>query len=96
MSTDDPTATAFSFRTEEFTGPQAVSGASPAPRFTAVTDTSVLQNIQRAVEAVGEATYHWTTETDAITWSPNMEAVIGEPSAVNRPRVRWKNGPPGE
>ena len=77
MSTDDPTATAFSFRTEEFTGPQAVSGASPAPRFTAVTDTSVLQNIQRAVEAVGEATYHWTTETDAITWSPNMEAVIG-------------------
>ena len=77
MSTDDPTATAFSFRTEEFTGPQAVSGASPAPRFTAVTDTSVLQNIQRAVEAVGEATYHWITETDAITWSPNMEAVIG-------------------
>ena len=26
----------------------------------------------------------------------NIEAVIGEPSVVKRPRVRWKNGPPGE
>ena len=58
MSTDDPTATAFSFRTEEFTGPQAVSADSPAPRFMAVTYPAFLQNIERAVEAVGEATYH--------------------------------------
>src|SRR5437763_50691 len=27
--------------------------------------------------------------------SRNIEAVIGEPSAVRRPLMRWKNGPPG-
>ena len=29
----------------------------------------VLQNIQRAVEAVGEAAYHWIIESDEIFWS---------------------------
>jgi hypothetical protein len=77
LSTEDQTETAFSFRTEEFTGPQAEPAEPPAPRFTEISDATVLQNIQRAVEAVGEATYHWITETDAIAWSPNMEAVIG-------------------
>ena len=77
MSTDDQTETAFSFRTEEFTGPQAAPAEPPAPRFNEISDSTVLQNIQRAVEAVGEATYHWITETDSIAWSPNMEAVIG-------------------
>ena len=77
MSTEDHPETAFSFRTEEFTGPQAAPAEPPAPRFTEISDATVLQNIQRAVEAVGEATYHWITETDVIAWSPNMEAVVG-------------------
>jgi diguanylate cyclase (GGDEF)-like protein len=77
LSAEDPTETAFSFRTEEFTGPQDTPAEPPAPRFSEISDSAVLQNIQRAVEAVGEATYHWITETDAISWSPNMEAVIG-------------------
>ncbi len=96
MSTEDQTETAFSFRTEEFTGPQAAPAEPPAPRFTQISDATVLQNIQRAVEAVGEATYHWITETDAIAWSPNMEAVIGcKPEAASlRPGLcqspRWR------
>ena len=77
MSTEDHTETAFSFRTEELTGPQAAPAESPVAHFTPVSDATVLQNIQRAVEAVGEATYHWITETDVIAWSPNMETVIG-------------------
>lgn len=88
MSTGDQTETAFSFRTEEFTGPQAVPAEPPAAHFTPVSDSAILQNIQRAVEAVGEATYHWITETDSIAWSPNMEAVIGcKPEAATSGRA---------
>lgn len=78
MSTADPVQPAFSFQTEPFSAPERPLADSPvihhAPR---IIEADVLQRIQRAVEAVGEATYHWVTETDDIQWSPNMEAVLG-------------------
>lgn len=78
MSTADPIQPAFSFQTEPFSAPERQLADSPvthhAPR---IIEADVLQRIQRAVEAVGEATYHWVTETDDIQWSPNMEAVLG-------------------
>ncbi len=78
MSTADPVQPAFSFQTEAFSAPERPLADSPvthhAPR---IIEADVLQRIQRAVEAVGEATYHWVTETDDIQWSPNMEAVLG-------------------
>ena len=78
MSTADPVQPAFSFQTEPFSTPERPLADSPvihhAPR---IIEADVLQRIQRAVEAVGEATYHWVTETDDIQWSPNMEAVLG-------------------
>jgi diguanylate cyclase (GGDEF)-like protein len=77
LSTEVPTESAFSFRTEDFSVPETPAAAPVATHFIKISDTDTLQRIQRAVEAVGEATYHWTTETDTIQWSPNMEAVLG-------------------
>ena len=78
MSTADPVQPAFSFQTETFSAPERPLADAPithhAPR---IVEADVLQRIQRAVEAVGEATYQWVTETDDILWSPNMEAVLG-------------------
>ena len=88
MSTEDPSESAFSFRTEEFPVPESPAVEPPASHFIKISDTDVLQRIQRAVEAVGEATYHWTTETDTIQWSPNMEAVLGcKPDAAGTGRA---------
>ena len=36
-----------------------------------------LERIQRAVEAVGTAAYHWTIDSDAINWSANASEVLG-------------------
>ena len=77
MSTADEKQSAFSFQTEGFSVAQPAPAEIPAAYITRTADADVLQLIQRAVEAVGEATYHWTTETDSIAWSPNMEAVLG-------------------
>ena len=77
MSTADHNQPAFSFQTEEFLVPQSTPAQAPVAAPARAIDADVLRRIQRAVEAVGEATYHWVTETDDIQWSPNMEAVLG-------------------
>ena len=77
MSTADHNQPAFSFQTEEFLVPQSTPAQAPVTVPARAIDADVLRRIQRAVEAVGEATYHWVTETDDIQWSPNMEAVLG-------------------
>ena len=88
MSIEDQTQSAFSFRTEEFTGPEPSPAESPIAHFNAISDPDVLQRIQRSIEAVGEATYRWMTETDTIQWSPNMEAVLGcKPDAASSGRA---------
>jgi hypothetical protein len=88
LSTADEKQSAFSFQTEGFAVPEPAQATIPAAHFTPIADADVLQLIQRAVEAVGETTYHWTTETDAIAWSPNMEAVLGcKPDAAGSGRA---------
>ena len=88
MSTEDQTQSAFSFRTEEFTGPEPSPAESSIAHFNTTDGTDILQLIQRSVEAVGEATYRWMTETDTIQWSPNMEAVLGcKPDAAGSGRA---------
>ena len=78
MSTADPIQPAFSFQTEPLSAPERQLADSPVTHHTPrIIEADVLQRIQRAVEAVGEATYHWVTETDDIQWSPNMEVVLG-------------------
>ena len=76
MSTENQTPAAFTFQTEGFSAPKATPVEVLGAHFNDVSDTDVLQRIQRAVEAVGETTYHWVTETDIIQWSPNMAAVL--------------------
>ena len=76
MSTADPIQPAFSFQIEPFQVPEKTPVEISVAAHERVVDAEVLQRIQRAVEAVGEATYHWVTETDDIQWSPNMEAVL--------------------
>jgi diguanylate cyclase (GGDEF)-like protein len=39
-------------------------------------DTDDLNRMRRSIEAVGEATYHWTLEIDDIRWSPNIKSVL--------------------
>jgi diguanylate cyclase (GGDEF)-like protein len=78
LSTADHIQPAFSFQTEPFSAPEHTLAETPVAHHSSrIIDADVLQRIQRAVEAVGEATYHWVTETDDIQWSPNMEAVLG-------------------
>ena len=77
MGTADHDQPAFSFQTGEYSAQPAAPAQAPVPHSPRIIEADVLQRIQRAVEAVGEATYQWVTETDDIQWSPNMEAVLG-------------------
>jgi diguanylate cyclase (GGDEF)-like protein len=47
-----------------------------------------LGRIRRAVEAAGEAAYHWLIETDDIVWSGNSADVLGcDPANLNSGRA---------
>lgn len=50
---------------------------SPAIRPDAGQTLGGLERIQRAVEAVGTAAYHWTIDSDSISWSANASEVLG-------------------
>ena len=64
--------------------PFAFDGTRPAPavavpRQLAVHrhDMAELERVHRAVEAVGEAAYHWIIDSDVIRWSVNTAEVLG-------------------
>jgi diguanylate cyclase (GGDEF)-like protein len=62
----------------------ASSAAEPAKgavdRLAAVMEVDELERTRRAVEAVGEATYHWIIETDSLAWSSNASTVLNCPA----------------
>ncbi len=76
MNTEDQMLPVFTFRGEQPPEAEGMPTDTPVAALRKVIDTDVLHRIRRSVEAVGEATYHWTIETDDIQWSPNMEAVL--------------------
>ena len=39
--------------------------------------SSEMERLERALEASGEVAYHWVIETDEITWSANVQDVLG-------------------
>jgi diguanylate cyclase (GGDEF)-like protein len=45
---------------------------------------NMLERMRSAVEAAGQATYHWIVETDEIVWSANAADVLGCDPAVIR------------
>jgi diguanylate cyclase (GGDEF)-like protein len=46
------------------------------------------ESIRRALEAAGEAAYHWVIETDEIAWSANARDVLGcDPAAIGSGRA---------
>ncbi|CAN5270489.1 bifunctional diguanylate cyclase/phosphodiesterase [soil metagenome] len=84
----NPFASAFSFRDQESEEDRAIPPprnaqiAKAAPDHSLfrplerVMDTNELERIRRAVAAVGEATYHWVVESDEMFWSGNAEDVL--------------------
>ena len=71
---DSQTATPFSF---DLSAAPAANADMPRQALDKLKGLDELERIQRAVEAVGAAAYHWTIETDHIAWSPNAAAVLG-------------------
>ncbi len=57
-------------------GPPRSGLPKPMEALRRVQATGELERIRQAVEAVGQATYHWVIETDEIHWS-NAETVMG-------------------
>jgi diguanylate cyclase (GGDEF)-like protein len=75
LSSSDPSLSVFSFES----GGAPVAAKPPEEAADArpqAADADMLAKIRRAVEAVGEVTYHWVIDTDVIQWSPNMEKVL--------------------
>jgi len=55
---------------------------APLPLLVA-TDSAEMERIRRAMEASGEAAYHWNIETDDIAWSANAGEILGcQPSQL--------------
>jgi diguanylate cyclase (GGDEF)-like protein len=85
----DPQSLApFSFDVSGGEAQQAGHGAQRVEGLSRVAETASLDRIRRAIEAVGEAAYHWIVETDEIFWSSNVLDVLGcEPDAVKSGRA---------
>ena len=76
LSTTDHPDSLFSFEAEP---PAEAQKDMPVVSLEAMSrdmNTDDLNRMRRSIEAVGEATYHWTLDTDYIRWSPNIKAVL--------------------
>jgi diguanylate cyclase (GGDEF)-like protein len=76
LSTVDPMNTLFSFEAEPPVDAQTDVHVEPLDPLSREIGTDDLNRMRRSIEAVGEATYHWTLGTDDIRWSPNIKAVL--------------------
>ena len=71
-----------------FESPADGEATAPATTSPAIGVTDPVQLIQRAVEASGIATYHWTIENDEIVWSANARDVLGtNPAGIKTGRA---------
>ncbi len=70
------TSELFSFQPAEFAPLSNTPGLQVTSNDFIVADPKNLERMQRAIEAVGEVTYHWNIENDEINWSPNAARIL--------------------
>ncbi len=66
----------FSFQADQIGSSKDSAAEAAVTKLAKVIDADALQHINRALEAAGEAAYHWVIETDEIQWSPNFENLL--------------------
>ncbi len=67
--------------------PVAKAAVQPLPFIQAGVGAAGIERLERALEAAGEAAYHWVINTDEIAWSANARDVLGcDPLQLNSGR----------
>ncbi len=88
---DQTTALSLSESLKSARGAQADTSGSASDTVAAMAqarDVGELERIRRAVEAAGEAAYHWTTASDKLLWNSNAASLlkIGDSSQLETGR----------